>query len=85
MLPLPDRMEYAIEIVVNNACSNLHFLETSSPRLIAREVYEEGFGDSRDRRDKSLGLFYAVLALAQRFNTGGPERGHSTGEGATQG
>jgi hypothetical protein len=67
LLPLPESMDHAIDVVVNQACSNMQFLDCRSLRSIARHVYAEVENESNNRHRKSLALLYAVLALARRF------------------
>jgi hypothetical protein len=85
LLPLPESMDHAIDVVVNQACSNMQFLDCCSLRSIARHVYAEVETESNNRDRKSLALLYAVLALARRFEGMPSTAATSTGQGAANG
>ena len=67
LLPSPEVMDYAIDVVVNQACTNMQFLDRDSLHSIARKVYAKAETGPRDHRSKALALLYAVFALAKRF------------------
>lgn len=75
MLPSRDNFSRAIDIVVDQACCNMQFLDRAVLEQIAREVYAENEEEPRRHR-KPLSLIYAVLALARRFE-------HLTSKGTT--
>jgi hypothetical protein len=85
LLPMPESMEHAIDVVANQACSNMQFLDCRSLRLIARHVYAEVGTESNNRDRKSLALLYAVLALAKRFEGMPSTAATSTEQGAANG
>lgn len=85
LLPLPDNMDHAIDVVVNQASCNMQFLDCHSLRSIARHIYAETETESRDGHGKSLALLYAVLALARRFEVVPSNAATSTREGPTNG
>ena len=67
LVPPPEVMDYAIDVVVNQACANIQFLDRDNLHSIARHVYAKAETGSRDHLSKALALLYAVLALAKRF------------------
>lgn len=85
LLPLPENMDYAIDVVINRACCNMQFLDGPSLRSIARRIYAEAETESRDHHDKSLALLYAVLALAKRFEAVPSNAATTTGQGSANG
>ena len=85
LLPPPEDLNHAIDVVVNQACSNMQFLDSPSLRSIARRVYAEAETESRDHSGKSLALLYAVLALARRFEADPSNTSTSTGQDARNG
>ena len=85
LLPLPESMDHAIDVVLNQACSNMQFLDCRNLRSIARHVYAEMETESNNRGRKSLALLYAVLALARRFEGMPSTAATSTDEGAANG
>jgi hypothetical protein len=85
LLPLPESMDHAIDVVVNQACCNMQFLDCDNLRSIARHIYAEAENGSRDHHRKSFTLLYAVLALARRFEAVPSTTATTTGEGATNG
>ena len=67
MLPSRDNFSRAIDIVVDQACCNMQFLDRAALEQTAREVYAENEEEPRRPNRKPLSLIYAVLALARRF------------------
>lgn len=67
MLPSKDSVDRAIDIVVNEACCNMQFLDRPGLEQIAVQVYAEAEGEPRRQNRKSLALIYAILALSRRF------------------
>jgi hypothetical protein len=67
MLPSRDSFSRAIDIVVDQACCNMQFLDRAALEQTAREVYAENEEEPRRPNRKPLSLIYAVLALARRF------------------
>ena len=55
-------MDHAIEVVVNQACSNMQFLGCRSLRLMERHAYAEMETESNHRDMKSLTLLCDFLA-----------------------
>lgn len=76
MLPSRVEMDHAIDIVVNQACCNMQFVERSTLEYVANEVYTERViymqsqGTPRHSSRKHFALVYAVLALGRRFESG---------------
>lgn len=82
MLPSRDNFNRAIEIVVDQACCNMQFLDRSALEQTAREVYAENEEEPKRPQRKPLSLIYAVLALARRFEhvpTSAPATAHNIG------
>ncbi|KAK5168206.1 Gypsy retrotransposon integrase-like protein 1 [Saxophila tyrrhenica] len=78
MLPSRANFDRAIDVVVNQACCNMQFLDRPTLEEIARQVYAETEKDSKHYSRKPLALLYAVLALARRFEpaqSGDPAQG----------
>ena len=67
MLPSRDSFDRAIDIVVNQACCNMQFLDRFALEQTARHVYAENEEEPRRQSRKPLALIYAVLALSRRF------------------
>jgi hypothetical protein len=67
MLPSRDSFDRAIDIVVDQACCNMQFLDRSALEQTARQVYAENEEEPRRQSRKPLALIYAVLALSRRF------------------
>ena len=67
MLPSRDSVDRAIDIVVNQACCNMQFLDRLTLEQIAVQVYAEAEGEPRRQSRKPLALLYAILALSRRF------------------
>jgi hypothetical protein len=67
MLPSRDSFNRAIDVVVDQACCNMQFLDRITLEQTAREVYAENEEEPRRPSRKPLSLIYAVLALGRRF------------------
>lgn len=86
MLPSRIEMDQAIDIVVNQACCNLQFVDRPTLEYVANEVYTERViymqsqGTPRHSSRKHFALVYAVLALGRRFQSAS-----STDSAITQG
>lgn len=75
MLPSRAEMDHAIDIVVNQACCNMQFVDRPTLEYVANEVYTERViymqsqGTPRHSSRKHFALVYAVLALGRRFES----------------
>lgn len=75
MLPSRVEMDHAIDVVVNQACCNLQFVDRPTLEYVANEVYTERViymqsqGTPRHSSRKHFALVYAVLALGRRFES----------------
>lgn len=67
MLPSRDSFNRAIDIVIDQACCNMQFLDRAALEQAARQVYAENEEEPRRPARKPLALIYAVLALGRRF------------------
>lgn len=76
MLPSRDSFNRAIDIVVDQACCNMQFLDRTALEQTARQVYAENEEEPKRPSRKPLSLIYAVLALGRRFE-------HLTASGST--
>lgn len=69
LLPQLAEMTRSIDVVLNQALSNMQFLDCLGLQSIATEIYSDAENVSRESHGKSLALLYAVLALARLFET----------------
>lgn len=81
MLPSRAEMDHAIDVVVNQACCNMQFVDRPTLEYVANEVYTERViymqsqGTPRHSSRKHFALVYAVLALGRRFEVTPPGEG----------
>lgn len=84
MLPSRAEMDHAIDIVVNQACCNMQFVDRPTLEYVANEVYTERVvymqsqGTPRHSSRKHFALVYAVLALGRRFESAPPGQAGNT-------
>lgn len=69
LLPQLAEMTRSIDVVLNQALSNMQFLDCLSLQSIVAEIYSDVENVSRESYGKSLALLYAVLGLARLFET----------------
>ena len=69
LLPPRQAFDRAIEVVMNEVCCNMQFLDRGALIIVADEVYTATEQRSRYRSRKPFALIYAVLALSRRFET----------------
>lgn len=70
MLPSRSRIEVAIDVVVQETCCNMQFLDHKALRSITDEALAAAELGEMSRARKPLSLLFAILALAQRFEPG---------------
>lgn len=80
MLPSRDNFNRSIDIVVDQACCNMQFLDRQILEQVARQVYAENEAESRRQSRKPLALVYAVLALSRRFEPINPSAGNASAQ-----
>lgn len=68
LLPNRDKIDHAIDVVVNQACCNLQFLDREVMTQVVEDVYDETEGEVVSHARKPLALLYAVLALSRRYD-----------------
>jgi len=83
LLPAKDKVEQAIDIVIDSACCNLQFLDREVLSKVLDDVYEETDGEMTSHARKPLALLYAVLALSRRYDNSVPPPPRRTQEERT--
>ncbi|KAI7228304.1 hypothetical protein KC330_g7982 [Hortaea werneckii] len=68
LLPSREKIEHAIDVVVNQACCNLQFLDREVLTKVVDDVYDETEGEVMSHARKPLALLYSVLALSRRYD-----------------
>ncbi|KAI7375141.1 hypothetical protein KC336_g20060, partial [Hortaea werneckii] len=68
LLPSREKIEHAIDVVVNQACCNLQFLDREVLTKVVDDVYDETEGEEMSHARKPLALLYSVLALSRRYD-----------------
>lgn len=81
LLPSRESFDRAVDVVVNQACCNLQFLDRPTLERIANQVYAESESESRHMSRKPFALLYAVVALSRRFEPGSPKDAGTTHRG----
>ncbi|KAK5163592.1 Gypsy retrotransposon integrase-like protein 1 [Saxophila tyrrhenica] len=69
MLPSPQNISHAIGTVTRSACCSMQFLDGGALQGLTDKAYEAVDSGSLEPCRKELGLLFAVLALARRFDT----------------
>lgn len=69
LLPQPAEMTRAIDVVLNQALSNMQFLDCPSLQSIVADIYSDVENVSLKCHGKSLAFLYSVLALARLSET----------------
>ncbi|EMD01178.1 hypothetical protein BAUCODRAFT_135907 [Baudoinia panamericana UAMH 10762] len=68
MMPSRAAVDKAIDIVVDEACCNMQFLDRTTLVALADDVYRAVEADDSNYDRKALALLYAVLALSRQFS-----------------
>jgi len=68
LLPSRESVTKAIDIVVDEATCNMHFLTRANLQQIADEVFDDMETESTAHARRPLALIYAVVALSRRFH-----------------
>ncbi|KAK0887393.1 Gypsy retrotransposon integrase-like protein 1 [Friedmanniomyces endolithicus] len=68
LLPSRESVTKAIDIVVDEATCNMHFLTRANLQQIADEVFEDMETESTAHARRPLALIYAVVALSRLFH-----------------
>lgn len=80
LLPPRDKLDHAVEVVVDQACCNMQFLDREQLHRVVEDVYEETDSETTSHARKPLALIYAVLALSRRYDSTIPPAPGTKGE-----